>query len=150
ITVGIEPEDVCKTPQWDMVFITKTMSGPVTGNTHDWSLQRLKARDYSPWKNSTFENHFFEELLHPPSLAMADAWTKPYSREYAAFPAPWLRAFKVLASYPQTRLRCICLDIRWTDFVELGRVDNVYGDRNLICTLLPASQAVEEEAAATA
>jgi len=31
-----------------------------------------------------------------------------------------------------------------------GRVDNVYGDRNLICTLLPASQAVEEEAAATA
>jgi len=25
---------------------------------------------------------------------MADAWTKPYSREYAAFPAPWLRASK--------------------------------------------------------
>jgi len=31
---------------------------------------------------------------HPPSLLMADAWTKPYSREYAAFPAPWLRASK--------------------------------------------------------
>jgi len=25
---------------------------------------------------------------------MADAWTKPYSREYAAFPAPWLRVAK--------------------------------------------------------
>jgi hypothetical protein len=31
-----------------------------------------------------------------------------------------------------------------------GRVDNVYGDRNLICTLLSASQVVEEQAAATA
>ncbi|MCI59266.1 glycine dehydrogenase (decarboxylating) mitochondrial-like, partial [Trifolium medium] len=25
---------------------------------------------------------------------MADAWTKPYTREYAAFPAPWLRGAK--------------------------------------------------------
>lgn len=25
---------------------------------------------------------------------MADKWTKPYSREYAAYPAPWLRAAK--------------------------------------------------------
>lgn len=31
---------------------------------------------------------------HPPSLLMGDAWTKPYSREYAAFPASWLRASK--------------------------------------------------------
>ena len=30
------------------------------------------------------------------------------------------------------------------------RVDNVYGDRNLVCTLLPAAQVVEEEKAATA
>ena len=32
----------------------------------------------------------------------------------------------------------------------LGRIDNVYGDRNLVCTLLPTSQVVEEQAAATA
>lgn len=31
---------------------------------------------------------------HPPSLLMGDAWTKPYSREYAAFPASWLRTSK--------------------------------------------------------
>lgn len=31
---------------------------------------------------------------HPPSMLMADAWVKPYSREYAAFPAPWLRNAK--------------------------------------------------------
>ena len=31
---------------------------------------------------------------HPPSLVMGDTWTKPYSREYAAFPAAWLREAK--------------------------------------------------------
>lgn len=35
-------------------------------------------------------------------------------------------------------------------FIISGRVDNVYGDRNLICTLLTPSQMVEEQAAATA
>ena len=29
---------------------------------------------------------------HPPSLLMDDTWTKPYSRDYAAFPVPWLRS----------------------------------------------------------
>ncbi|KAH1119671.1 hypothetical protein AAZX31_17G213200 [Glycine max] len=80
--------------------------------------------------NADINNNVLKSAPHPPSLLMADAWTKPYSREYAAFPAPWLRASKF---WPTT-----------------GRVDNVYGDRNLICTLLPASQAVEEQAAATA
>ncbi|KAJ7958350.1 Glycine cleavage system P protein [Quillaja saponaria] len=72
-------------------------------------------------------NNVLKGAPHPPSLLMGDAWTKPYSREYAAFPAPWLRTFKF---WPTT-----------------GRVDNVYGDRNLVCTLLPASQVVEEQAA---
>ncbi|KAM2590276.1 hypothetical protein TB2_042832 [Malus domestica] len=72
----------------------------------------------------------FELLLQGapqlPSLLMGDAWTKPYYREYAAFPASWLRSSKF-----------------WP---TAGRVDNVYGDRNLICT----RRAVEEQAAATA
>jgi glycine dehydrogenase len=41
-------------------------------------------------------------------------WTHPYSREEAAFPAPWLRDHKFFAS--------------------VGRVDNAFGDRNLVCT----------------
>ncbi|KAI4377538.1 hypothetical protein MLD38_015144 [Melastoma candidum] len=48
----------------------------------------------------------------------------------AAFPAPWLRTAKF---WPNT-----------------GRVDTVYGDRNLICTLMLPSQMAEEQAAATA
>ncbi|KAL7591255.1 hypothetical protein Lser_V15G35149 [Lactuca serriola] len=55
-------------------------------------------------------NNVIKGAPHPPQLLMADKWTKPYSKEYAAYPAPWLRAAKF---WPTT-----C------------RVDNVYGDRN--------------------
>nr|KAJ0206730.1 hypothetical protein LSAT_V11C500296960 [Lactuca sativa] len=39
-------------------------------------------------------NNVIKGAPHPPQLLMADKWTKPYSREYAAYPAPWLRATK--------------------------------------------------------
>ncbi|KAG6739458.1 hypothetical protein POTOM_057055 [Populus tomentosa] len=39
-------------------------------------------------------NNVLKGVPHPPSLLMGDAWTKPYSREYAAFPASWLRVAK--------------------------------------------------------
>jgi glycine dehydrogenase len=51
---------------------------------------------------------------HTASVVCADTWAHPYSRELAAFPAPWVRASKF-----------------WP---AVGRVDNVYGDRNLVCT----------------
>jgi glycine dehydrogenase len=56
-------------------------------------------------------------LKHAPHTARvvcADAWDRPYSRELAAFPAPWTRASKF-----------------WP---AVGRVDNVFGDRHLVCT----------------
>lgn len=37
---------------------------------------------------------FVQGAPHPPSLLMGDEWSKPYSREYAAYPAPWLRTSK--------------------------------------------------------
>jgi len=57
-------------------------------------------------------------LVHAPHTAqvvLADGWSRPYSREAAAFPAPWVRAAKF---WPTT-----------------SRVDNVYGDRHLITRL---------------
>jgi glycine dehydrogenase len=51
---------------------------------------------------------------HTARVVCADDWDHPYSRELAAFPAPWTRASKF-----------------WP---AVGRVDNVYGDRNLICS----------------
>ncbi|MEP6673056.1 MAG: aminomethyl-transferring glycine dehydrogenase [Chthoniobacter sp.] len=52
------------------------------------------------------------------SLIAAD-WTHPYTREQAAYPAPWLREHKFWPS--------------------IGRIDNVWGDRNLFCACVPVS-----------
>ncbi|HWP41453.1 MAG TPA: aminomethyl-transferring glycine dehydrogenase [Tepidisphaeraceae bacterium] len=59
-------------------------------------------------------------LKHAPHTAAAiaaDHWSHPYSREQAAYPAPWLREYKF-----------------WP---HVGRIDNPYGDRNLFCTCVP-------------
>jgi glycine dehydrogenase len=72
-------------------------------------------------------------LKHAPHTARAvcsDEWDRPYSRELAAFPAPWTRASKF-----------------WP---AVGRVDNVYGDRNLACTCAGMDAYAEEEAPAVA
>jgi glycine dehydrogenase len=51
---------------------------------------------------------------HTLGVVCADTWERAYSREVAAFPVPWLRTHK------------------YWPFV--GRIDNVWGDRNLFCT----------------
>jgi glycine dehydrogenase len=59
-------------------------------------------------------------LKHAPHTAQAVSaadWPHPYSREQAAFPAPWLHEYKF-----------------WP---PVGRIDNAYGDRNLVCTCPP-------------
>ncbi|XP_057480653.1 glycine dehydrogenase (decarboxylating), mitochondrial-like [Actinidia eriantha] len=144
-TAGIEPEDVAKRLM-DYGFHGPTMSWPVPGTLMIEPTESESKAELDRFCDALISireeialiekgkadvnNNVLKGAPHPPSLLMADAWTKPYSREYAAFPAPWLRSSKF---WPTT-----------------GRVDNVYGDRNLICTLLPASQAIEEQAAATA
>jgi glycine dehydrogenase len=54
---------------------------------------------------------------HTARVVMAAEWSRPYSREHAAFPAPWVRDHKFWPS--------------------VGRVDEAYGDRNLVCTCPP-------------
>jgi glycine dehydrogenase len=58
-----------------------------------------------------------KQAPHTAAHVMADVWTHGYSREQAAFPVPWVAAAKY---WPPVR-----------------RVDNVYGDRNLVCTCAP-------------
>ena len=57
---------------------------------------------------------------HTAVEVMAETWTHPYSREQAAFPLPYVRANKY---WPPVK-----------------RVDNVYGDRNLVCTCAPLEE----------
>jgi glycine dehydrogenase len=64
---------------------------------------------------------------HTAAEVTADAWTHPYSREQAAYPAPFVRASKF-----------------WP---AVGRIDNPYGDRNLVCACPPIESYVEEEVA---
>ncbi|MGE0417823.1 MAG: aminomethyl-transferring glycine dehydrogenase [Acetobacteraceae bacterium] len=57
---------------------------------------------------------------HTAREVMADVWTHPYTREQAAFPLPFVAAAKY---WPPVK-----------------RVDNVYGDRNLVCTCVPLEE----------
>ena len=64
----------------------------------------------NPLKNSP---HTMEEVI-------SDNWNHQYSREKAAFPKEWTKVNKF-----------------WP---TVGRVDNAYGDRNLVCSCLPISE----------
>ncbi|MEZ4699836.1 MAG: aminomethyl-transferring glycine dehydrogenase [Rhodothermales bacterium] len=58
-----------------------------------------------------------KQAPHTAAMLTADTWTMPYGREKAAFPASWLRASKF---WPSVR-----------------RLDDAYGDRNLVCACPP-------------
>jgi glycine dehydrogenase len=60
---------------------------------------------------------------HPEYAVVADEWTHPYSRTKAAYPTPWVAENKF--------------------WVNVARVDNAYGDRNLVCTCRPTSDWAE-------
>ena len=59
-------------------------------------------------------NNPLKQAPHTAQVVCADAWNRPYPREVAAFPSAWTRHSKF-----------------WP---AVGRVDNVYGDRNLVCS----------------
>jgi glycine dehydrogenase len=72
------------------------------------------------------QDNVLKNSPHTASRVTASAWTHPYTREQAAFPAPWTRDFKF-----------------WP---AVARVESAYGDRNLICSCLPTDSYAEAEA----
>jgi glycine dehydrogenase len=62
-------------------------------------------------------DNLLKNAPHTALSLIAGEWTHPYSREQAAYPAPWLRDHKF-----------------WP---AVGRIDNVWGDRNLFCSCVP-------------
>uniref|UniRef100_A0A0D6QXA7 Glycine cleavage system P protein n=1 Tax=Araucaria cunninghamii TaxID=56994 RepID=A0A0D6QXA7_ARACU len=143
LSAGIESEDVAKRLM-DYGFHAPTMSFPVPGTlmiepTESESKAELDRfcnalisirKEIMDIENGKMDlhNNVLKGAPHSASAVMADEWNKSYSRELAAFPASWVQASKF---WPST-----------------GRVDNVYGDRNLICTLLPAADAIDEQVVA--
>jgi glycine dehydrogenase len=60
------------------------------------------------------QNNPLKNAPHTADVVTADEWSRPYSRQQAAFPVKSLLEYKF-----------------WP---PVARVDNVYGDRNLVCT----------------
>ena len=65
------------------------------------------------------EDNVLANAPHTVAAVTSDLWTHPYTRDQAAYPAPWLRGNKF-----------------WP---AVGRVDNAFGDRNLQCSCPPMS-----------
>jgi len=66
------------------------------------------------------ENNPIKRAPHTAQVVMADDWDRPYTREVAAFPAPWTRIHKY-----------------WP---AVGLVDDAAGDRNLVCACPPIEE----------
>jgi glycine dehydrogenase len=63
------------------------------------------------------KDNVLKNAPHTAAAVTINDWSHPYSREQAAYPLPWVRANKFWPS--------------------VGRIDNPYGDRNLICICPP-------------
>ena len=126
---GIEVEDVAKRLM-DYGFHAPTVSWPVAGTLmvepteseskgeldrfcHALSMIREEARAIAAGSYDRTNNPL-KNAPHTASDVTSDKWEKPYSREVAAFPAPWTKENKF-----------------WP---AVGRIDGVYGDRNLFCS----------------
>jgi glycine dehydrogenase len=72
------------------------------------------------------QNNALKNAPHTQSVVISDTWDKPYTREQAAFPLEYVRTGKFWPS--------------------VGRINNTYGDRNLICTCEPMESYMEQEA----
>ncbi|MBL9150435.1 MAG: aminomethyl-transferring glycine dehydrogenase [Phycisphaerae bacterium] len=134
-SAGIKIDDVAKR-LIDYGFHAPTMSWPVPGTlmiepTESESKVELdrfcdalisirnEIRAIEEGKASKTDN-VLKGAPHTAATVSSDTWTHAYSREAAAYPAPWLRDFKF-----------------WP---HVGRVDNPYGDRNLVCACPPMSE----------
>ncbi len=129
---GINEEDIAKRLM-DYGYHAPTMSFPVPGTlmiepTESESMQELDRfiaamigirREIEQVANGTWDrlNNPLKQAPHTLNDLLAESWERPYSRETAARPAPWLQAAKV-----------------WP---TVNRIDNVHGDRHLVCTCPP-------------
>jgi glycine dehydrogenase len=69
-------------------------------------------------------NNVLKHAPHTAAAVSADEWPHPYSRQQAAYPLPFVRAKKFWPS--------------------VGRIDNPYGDRNLMCSCPPVEAFAEK------
>lgn len=129
---GIEVEDVAKRLM-DYGYHAPTISWPVAGTmmiepTESESkaeldrfcdamlciAEEVRQIEKGNWPR---DNNPLKSAPHTCAVVTSNEWERPYTREEAAFPKPWIRERKF-----------------WP---PVGRVDNVWGDRNLFCSCPP-------------
>ena len=131
-SLGIEVADIAKRLM-DYGFHAPTVSFPVAGTlmiepTESESKAEIdrfaealisirKEIDEIAEGVADAENNVLKNAPHTMELVISDAWDKPYAREKAAYPLEWVRDNKF--------------------FATVSRIDEAYGDRNLICTCTP-------------
>ena len=133
--VGVTEEDVAKRLM-DYNFHAPTMSWPVVGTlmvepTESESLYELdrfvdamieirkEIREVEEGKVDP-QHSVLKHAPHTADVLISDDWDRPYSREKAAYPLEYLKANKF-----------------WP---TVGRLDNVYGDRHVVCTCPPLTE----------
>ncbi|MBI5244158.1 MAG: aminomethyl-transferring glycine dehydrogenase [Elusimicrobia bacterium] len=134
-TSGVQVEDAAKRLM-DYGFHAPTVSFPVPGTlmvepTESESMEELdrfceamasirrEIRDIEEGKLPREDNPL-HNAPHTADQAASNEWKHPYSREAAVYPAPWLKERKF-----------------WP---PVSRIDNPYGDRNLLCVCPPVEE----------
>jgi len=129
---GVEVEDVAKRLM-DYGFHAPTISWPVAGTMMVEPTESESKDELDRFCEAMISihaemqaiasgqadkrNNLLKNAPHTMQQVSADQWRRPYPREQAAYPAPWLRDYKFWPS--------------------VARIDNVYGDRNLFCSCPP-------------
>jgi glycine dehydrogenase len=138
MSAGVEVEDIAKRLM-DYGFHAPTVSFPVAGTlmiepTESEPLEELNRfaeamiairREITEIEegNADRKENVLKMAPHTASVITADEWTRPYSRQKAAFPLAWVKTQKFWPS--------------------VSRIDSAYGDRNLVCACLPVSEYAE-------
>ena len=131
---GVEVEDAAKRLM-DYGYHAPTMSFPVPGTLMIEPTESESKAELDRFSDAMISihgemqavangesdkaNNPLKHAPHTAKVVCADEWPHPYSRETAAFPDRYTRASKFWPS--------------------VGRVDNVYGDRNLVCSCIGMS-----------
>jgi glycine dehydrogenase len=137
-TAGIEAEDVAKRLM-DYGFHAPTLSFPVAGTIMIEPTESENKAELDHFCDALINiyeeiksiadgktdkaNNLLKNAPHTLSVITADEWKYSYSRQQAAFPLPYLKETKFWPS--------------------VSRVNNTYGDRNLICTCEPTESYLE-------
>jgi len=131
-TSGVDVTDVAKRLM-DYGFHAPTMSWPVAGTLMIEPTESESKAELDRFIDSMIQIHAEIKAIetgkhtleksplfnapHTAQMVIKTEWNFPYSREEAAYPKPWIRQNKL-----------------WP---AVGRIDNAYGDKNLVCSCAP-------------